>query len=304
MKLAFSTPSKTFLVGEYAVLTGAPGLVLNTEPRFELMASRGETHLDIFHPNSAAGLWIEQRRPLLEGWRLEFHDPHQRQGGFGASSAQFIAVHCLTTYLQSSFAKITEVLDYQALWRDHQALTQNRGSGADVLAQLTGDVAYVNVASLETSCRPWPYQEMGFGIVRTHQKIATHEHLMQVDRAAMSLLNRPALAAVEAFGSASSEVFVGRLKQFTNSLKEFSLQAPAALTLIRLFEEQPWCLVAKGCGALGADTVLFLYPMEEKEKMHAFVRKQRLNLVATHSDLSRGLEMKLTFGERESESGI
>lgn len=296
MRVTFTAPSKTFLVGEYAVLGSSPALVLNTTPRFEMIATRGETSCGDLHPESAAGRWVKQRAPLLEGWNLRFVDPHNRQGGFGASSSQFIFVHCLTTYLQSSFAKITEVFDPQAVWNDHQVLTDNRGSGADVLAQIQGYIAHVDVAGHYTKSLKWPYPELGFGIVRTHQKIATHEHLLHIDRKAMSLLVRPSQACVEAFGNASSEVFVGRLKAFSNALKEFSLQAPAALTLIRLFEEQNWCLAAKGCGALGADTVLFLYPIEDKEKVTTFLKKQRLTLVATQVDLSPGLEMKLSIG--------
>lgn len=296
MTLTFSAPSKTFLVGEYAVLGNAPALVLNTAPRFELVARKGETQSAGFPEESPAGLWLKERAPLLEGWSLEFKDPHTRQGGFGASSAQFIFVHALTTYLQSSFAKITEVFDQAALWNDHQVLTKHRGSGADVLAQVQGQIALVDVRSAETRALRWPYPELGFGIVRTHQKVRTHEHLAQIDRQAMTLLVRPAQACVEAFGAASSEVFVGRLKTFAGALKEFELQAPASLNLIRVFEDQTWCLCAKGCGALGADTILFVYPMEEKDKVMTFVRKQRLTMVATQQDLSPGLEMRLSVG--------
>jgi len=297
MTLTFSAPSKTFLAGEYAVLGQAPALVLNTGPRFELIARRGPGPQAGFPENSPAALWLKERAPLLEGWSLEFKDPHNRQGGFGASSAQFIFVHCLTTYLQSSFAKITDVFDKASVWNDHQVLTQHRGSGADVLSQIQGQVSLVDVRNSYTKGMAWPYPELGFGIVRTHQKIRTHEHLAQIDRQSMSLLVRPATACVESFGASSSEVFVSRLKAFTHALKEFDLQAPASLNLIRLFEDQPWCLTAKGCGALGADTVLFLYPIEEKEKVGTFVRKQHLNMVATHGDLSPGLEMKLSIGE-------
>lgn len=296
MILTFSAPSKTFLAGEYAVLGQAPALVLNTAPRFELVARKGETKSADFPEGSPAALWLKERAPLLEGWSLEFKDPHSRQGGFGASSAQFIFVHSLTTYLQSSFAKITEMFDTVSVWNDHQVLTHNRGSGADVLAQIQGQVSLVDVRNTYTRAMMWPYPELGFGIVRTHQKVRTHEHLAQIDRLSMALLVRPAQACVEAFGASSSEVFVGRLKTFAGALKEFDLQAPASLNLIRVFEDQPWCLCAKGCGALGADTILFLYPMEEKEKMQTFVRKQKLTMVATQQDLSPGLEMRLSVG--------
>jgi hypothetical protein len=154
----------------------------------------------------------------------------------------------------------------------------------------------IDVRTTYTRALKWPYPELGFGIVRTHQKVRTHEHLAQIDRAKMALLVRPSQACVEAFGNATSEVFVSRLKTFAGALKEFELQAPASLNLIRLFEDQPWCVCAKGCGALGADTVLFLYPVEEKEKVVTFVRKQHLTMVAIHADLSTGMEMRLDIG--------
>ncbi len=301
MRLIFSAPSKTFLVGEYAVLGSSPALVLNTKPRFELIARKKEGSLNIFPEGSPAQAWIRQREPVLNGWSLEFKDPHNHQGGFGASSAQFIFVHCLTTYLQSSFAKITDIFDKEAVWNDYQVLTNHRGSGADLLSQIQGRIAYVDVTTRHTRALSWPYPEIGFGIVRTHQKIRTHEHLQQIDRKQMSLLVRPAQDCIDAFGTSSSEVFIGRLKAFSAALKEFSLQAPAALTLIRFLEEQPWCLTAKGCGALGADTVLFLFPMDEREKMLSFVRKNSLNLVATRDDLCAGLEMKLTVGDSDED---
>lgn len=299
MTIRLSLPSKTFLVGEYAVLGQAPALVLNTQPCFELVARRGDTSFTGVPEGSPARLWYEQRRPLLENWALEFFDPHQRAGGFGASSAQFTSIHTLTTFLQNSMSKIVEGLQLEPLWNDYQTLTKSRGSGADVLAQTQGGIAYVDVRTASAHRLDWPYPEIAFGIVRTHQKIKTHDHLAQIDRNQMTLLSRPASECIAAFGKSTPEVFLSRLKTFATALKEFGLQAPAALTLIRLFEEQPWCLLAKGCGALGADTVLFFYPANERERALTFIKKQSLNLVATQADLSDGLEFSMELGSSQ-----
>lgn len=292
MTISISLPSKTFLAGEYAVLGQAPALVINTEPRFELVARKGATEILGFPQGSPAMRWYEARRPLLEGWSVEFKDPHNRAGGFGASSAQFTSLHTLTTILQSSVSRVAEGLDLESLWKDYQTLTESRGSGADVIAQTQGQIAYVDVRTATGRPMAWPYPEIAFGIVRTHQKIATHDHLNQINRSEMTLLATPANECVDAFGKAKSEVFLSRLKTFSTALKNFNLQAPAALTLIRLFEEQPWCLLAKGCGALGADTVLFFCPAQEKDKAVTFVKKQSLNVVATPGQLSPGLQIK------------
>lgn len=294
MTIRLSLPSKTFLAGEYAVLGQAPALVINSGPRFELVAKRSsQTSVVGFPEGSPAMRWYEERKPLLNGWAIEFHDPHHRAGGFGASSAQFSSIHTLTTFLQSSMGKISEGLNIENLWNDYQALTASRGSGADVLAQTQGQIAYVDVRTASAYPLAWPYPELSFGIVRTHQKIQTHDHLGQIDRSQMTLLARPATDCIEAFGKENSQVFLSHLKTFATALKEFNLQAPASLNLIRLFEDQPWCLLAKGCGALGADTVLFFCPSQDKDKALAFVKKQSLTVVATPADLSDGLRVTL-----------
>lgn len=57
--MRISCPSKTFLVGEYAVISGGPALLLATPPCFS--------------------------------WDIEgFYDPYDNLGGFGASGAEFI----------------------------------------------------------------------------------------------------------------------------------------------------------------------------------------------------------------------
>lgn len=292
MKLVLSAPSKTFLVGEYAVLCQAPALVLNTSPRFELRVVKGEFSVSGIPEGAPAWRWIEQRRPVLDGWQIEFVDRHHGMGGLGASGAQFLLAHCLTTFLQSSFAQVLSGPRLEDVWNDLQVLSKGQGSGADVLAQATGHVALVDVGSASATALPWPYPELDWVILRTHQKVATHEHLRDLDRTQLSLLAKPANDCVAAFGRSGAEVFLGRLKEFAARLKEFGLQAATTVTLVNSLEREDWCLLAKGCGALGADTVLCLFPSEERERALAFLRKQSLQVIASKTDLSHGLEFK------------
>jgi hypothetical protein len=294
MTLTLSAPSKTFLVGEYAVLRKAPALILNTSPRFELVVRRGPHRVEGIAPESPAGRWLRERRPLLDDYQIEFVDCHRGAGGLGASGAQFLTVHCLTTFLQSSFARALAGPDLKDVWNDLQVLSEGLGSGADVLAQAAGQVALVDVGAASARALPWPYPELGWVVVRTHRKIATHEHLRDLDRGALSLLSRPAHECVSAFGHAPAEVFVGHLKNFAARLRDSGLQAQPAQALVNLLENEDWCLMAKGCGALGADTVLCLYPAAERERVNGFLRKQSLTIVAGHADLSHGLEIRWT----------
>lgn len=297
MTLTLSVPSKTFLVGEYAVLCGGPAIVLNTAPRFKLIVRPGSGAVSGVPEGSQAHKWLQQARPLLTKWDITFQDPHTKQGGFGASSAQFIMAHALTTLLQSSFERALEGPALKDIWNDHQVLTSHRGSGADVLGQYTGGIAHVEPTTLITETLAWPYPELSFAIVRTHQKVATHEHLKGLERAALSLLVRPAQECVESFGRSKPEVFVGYLKAFASALRELKLQAPPTQSLVKLLESEDWCLAAKGCGALGADTVLCIYPADQREKVNTLIRKQSLQLVATRNDLSAGLEVKWSVAD-------
>lgn len=293
MTLRLSAPSKTFLTGEYAVLAGAPALILCTQPRFELVAHKAGLARDEgvvgIHPSSPAGLWLEQRRPLLEGWGLEFKDPHQGKGGFGASSAQFLLVHAFTTFLQRSFEDLNE--DPGALWNDYQVLTRQSGSGADLLGQLAGQIGRVELKPVSSEGEEWPYPEIGFVILRTGRKLATHDHLRTLDRSRLGPLVGLAEAAFETFDTEPAETFLTRVARYSKALRELEVQSPSTLKMLIPFEEQEWCLVAKGCGAFGEDTALVFYPSAARREVIQFAASQGVEIVATESDFSGGLEV-------------
>jgi len=72
-------PSKTFLLGEYAVLNGGPAILLATEPYFE---------------------WENNH----------FKDPYQGKGGFGASGAKFV----FKMFQENCFDALSALKKYQS----------------------------------------------------------------------------------------------------------------------------------------------------------------------------------------------
>ncbi len=129
-----SFPGKTFLIGEYAVLEGAPAILVNTKPRFlfsvkEEMQRKpvgtlssyeqsslfskidtGEKYhkkeplfkpMDSFHPQSPAGQWLKLYPDIARIYQIESRDPYFGKGGFGFSSAQFNLVYLLTRRLKN-----------------------------------------------------------------------------------------------------------------------------------------------------------------------------------------------------------
>jgi hypothetical protein len=292
MTLCLSAPSKTFLAGEYAVLMGAPALVLCTKPRFELRVKEGTGCTKGIPSGSPAAGWLDQRRPLLQGYDLEFVDPHGARGGFGASGAQFLLCHAFTTFLQGGFSQLMAGVNRADVCDDLNVLSRASGSGADVLSQSAGRVARVLVATRQAHSFNWPYADIDFAIVRTNEKTITHEHLANLDRSRLAELVPPAIAVTESFGSATSEVFLQSLKGFARGLRHLNLQSESCLKMLSVLEAQDWCLVAKGCGALGADTILFFYRNKDQNRVNEFLKDQRWVREAGVADLSAGLRIE------------
>ena len=98
----FSIPSKAFVLGEYAVLKGAPALVATIAPRFELVrqnavdTSGGGKPFADFSPEAPVRQFITASRRfiLLEA---RFVDPHKGSGGFGGSTAEFALAYACSS---------------------------------------------------------------------------------------------------------------------------------------------------------------------------------------------------------------
>ena len=172
-KLSISFPSKTFLIGEYAVLNSAPAILVNTTPLFEFivtpktkqsqewvenykmlikesaitvqenkiypsMIKNSFSFYKKIHLDSPAGQWLTLHPQIEQHWHIDFRDPHSGQGGFGCSSAQFNLMYFLT---QISL-EITHLKDTYSLWQSYKRLNFDgyAPSGADVVSQWMGKV--------------------------------------------------------------------------------------------------------------------------------------------------------------------
>ena len=114
-------PSKTFLLGEYAVLTGGPALVLAHPPFFSLKKTNKPK---LFHPKSPASLLMKKHGLRQD---FDFLDPHRGGGGFGGSTAEVIS-----SLKNRHDINIAELLaDYKNLFTESGA----EPSGADLCTQ-------------------------------------------------------------------------------------------------------------------------------------------------------------------------
>lgn len=276
---AYSAPAKVFVLGEYAVLAGAPAIVAAVGPRFSLRVSRGGSMgvgggVSPFDSASPAGkLHARAIENFAErGHRLDlelrFEDPFLGAGGFGASSAQFIL----------AYRAFAEACGWSPDWANALgmyreltggALKGTAPSGADVVAQWQGGVSLFRPALDDGSeCRDlsdsfdWSRILLFSASGLPGRKVRTHEHLAklsgdQVLRAAEELRD-PLSWALKAIASDDAEGLGGALDQYAETLHSFGLELAEAHEDRRALRSEAGVLGVKGTGALLADALIVL----------------------------------------------
>ncbi len=259
--IKLTAPAKTFIFGEYIALIDGPTLIATTEPFFEL---RIEDSLDEalihIHPDSPAGQFYQSEKKYFVSKKIEFCDPYEGCGGYGASSAQFLLLY------EYRYGKT----DWKTLRDCYQGFAWNgkgiKPSGADVIAQVTGGITEFCADTQVLKKHMWPFKEAVFSIVHTQKKLATHEHLQTLcaseDKHFLALddlsdLIQIAAQGIHAFKQQDLDAFIHAINAYQTALEQHGWLAPHSAQLLSEYRAQPHVLAAKACGAMGADT-LFL----------------------------------------------
>lgn len=267
-------PCKTFLVGEYAVLVGGEALGIATGPGFTL-----STKKKAYHPESAVSLFLGQ----TDFYEVQSSAP----GGFGKSTAEFIF-----SYLKASkIAKLESILEtYLSLYDRNPA---QRPSGADVVIQCLGGISHIQQNKVYSEKLSWPFADLGFMLISTGLKIATHEHLKTLDRHSIQDLPALSMNVIDAFKNGDQKEFFLRMRSWKKILEEKGLTHPHVLTLMQNLQEKmaqkiPSEFIIKQCGAFGADVIIIIFEKNQKEDINDIVKNSGLSIVATEIDLMDG----------------
>lgn len=292
--MTLSVPGKTFLVGEYVALAGGPSLVLATSPRFVLKVTStdDETGVCPFNPPSPGGKLWARSQSIVKGHQFEFVDPHAGKGGLGASSAQFALLYA---WLLKSKPK-PEELSWDKLLADFRDCAwDGEGappSGADVVAQLTGGICWFDGQQNIVDRHGWPFKNLGFTLIRTGSKLATHEYLKQDREYPNGSLRAAVESAYHAILSKSDATLLAAVKKAAAVLKEAGLCALGTQTLLDALEaEKVGALAAKGCGAMGADVIVVIHEKSSAKQISAWAERRGLSLCGTDADLTYGLRI-------------
>ncbi len=249
--------SKTFLLGEYGVLKDSPSLILTTDPAFILNIEDGEGFEGLRGPILN---FIENKLEVSK--KIKFIDPWEESGGFGASSAQFALLYKYFHSNAINSSTVCEVLkEYRKYFWNCEGLAP---SGHDVLAQMLGHKGICWIDPVEGKFEPVPFLLEGYDLIvtKTNQKIATHQHLNQLQVVNLEL-REIVTQAKEGLENNNLLQLVSAIEEQNRILSENHLICDETLKKRAELESIPGVVITKGCGALGADTILIVCEKEQ-----------------------------------------
>lgn len=299
-EIALSVPGKTFLAGEYLALKGGPVFVLGTQPKFEVIIRPYQDGMkrtaSTFHPLSPAGKLYFEELEYFSQFDFTWKNPYG-SGGFGASTAEFIALQTLVTMKESLWVEQERHFDLKETLKAYKDRTTTMSqkwnpSGADLVGQICGGVTFFENSTGRLQILSWPFLNLGFSIIKTDVKLATHEHLNELKDFEASRMTQAVEQLHESISTVAEDLFVSSIRDFASELKRQALVAPTTLELLQKLNS-PEVLASKGCGALGADVILLVHGKADHEKIQQKVKALGLSVVATENDLTHGLRVNL-----------
>lgn len=239
-----SIPGKFFLSGEYAALKGFPAISVAMQPEFQLVDSKQALE---FHKDSPAGQ-IAKNKVLGK-----LIDPYVGIGGMGLSTAEFLFQDSINSKgLTSSTLEIWEN------YRKQFSGVQNVPSGVDLITQLEGGYVITEMRNKEIQKSDWPFAGYSWGLGITGNKLKTHEHLKQdLSKLDWKKIEELSVSLKDHFLNKNPDAFQYALKKWRQLLLDSNLEADSTTQIIRKISHH--VLVAKGCGAMGSDTVFFIF---------------------------------------------
>ena len=231
-------PSKTFLFGEYAVLAGAPAVLLATPPFFEVVSDEFET----FHKSSIANKMLTEQQKLgIRGHKIK---------GLGRSSAEAI--------IADANKDIDMKLNsYKRACDDLRCIA----SGADLICQWFGECTVIS--NKQNVSEKWLFDDIDIGIWSTGKSLATQSHLLDVRKIPDKIIES-ANSCYHAWQGKDIESICANVKEFQQNLVDVGLQSNETTMLVEKISAFTGIILAKGCGAMGADIILTLSKKQDR----------------------------------------
>ena len=285
--MQLSAPSKTFLLGEYAVLANHPCLLLSTAPRFCVLVSKqNNQHAPCQYENFSTQGPVKALQTdvnaQLQGYRFVFVDPYQGTGGFGASCAQY-------GLLYQAYSQLTQQNTDPLDCLKHYVKHGLSGSGAALISQFNGGITLFDPAKQQYKALSWPWQHITAVLLKTQQTVPTHVHLDTLPSQsydALACITRSGLNALE---QADDHALITAVREFNHTLIIMGLSCDNTKNLCQQLMNCPFVLATKGCGALGADVILTIVPTDTLELFRTWLQPLPLTYISDTQQLEHGL---------------
>lgn len=261
--------SKTFLIGEYAVLFGGSAIVLISPPYFKIRIGKGVSKLKGISVHSPAGRFYSLNRSTFAGLSIKFYDPHHHSGGWGASSAQYALLYRLYLKMVRCDFDTTSFLN---IYRGFSETNRIFPSGADCLAQYFNQNIFFDSSNNEVCSMEWKFPNLDFIVVKTNIKVFTYEHLMNLSSIDTSKLQYFTLQVKNSFDTNNENLFLENLQNFFRELEDKNLVIPQTSCFVREILKINHVRAAKGCGAMSADTILVVFDKGFRENIIMYVK--------------------------------
>jgi mevalonate kinase len=282
----FYIPGKTFLVGEYAVLLGGSALGIASAPFFELELNNNLS--SDFHPDSPAGKYLNKNNLKNS---VAFTDQYQArgvQGGFGRSTAEFLAA-----MLPNLIANKISAFEILKLYRDLHSGEKIRPSGIDLVFQLLGNVTWVDQQLNLFQNFEWNFLNLDYFIISSGLKVQTHDHLQSLNLDSLKDLPPLSNEICKLFSENNENEFVYQLKTWCEFLEAKKLTHVNSLEIKKGLENSDLIKLVKPCGALGADVLIVFFDRSQKNEVRKLLDNSKLKVVSSSADLAAGLISQL-----------
>src|SRR5690606_25993896 len=141
----------------------------------------------------------------------------------------------------------------------------------------------------------WPFNNLSFILIKSAEKIPTHTHLQDLKQIPEAEIRACVQKVLKSLEEHNERLFVEGIRENFVALSQAGLVAPSAQKSIEKLLGHEYVLAAKGCGALGADVFCAIVKTEHLPQFVNFAASEEMNIIATESSLSHGIEVKADF---------
>jgi mevalonate kinase len=162
-------------------------------------------------------------------------------------------------------------------------------SGADVIAQMMGGLCEVNINPFAIDNSSWPFRDYGFVIVPTKEKLATHEHLKNLNSFDPTVLRKAYAQGVSALKTSDPIQFIEAIKSYALGLERLGFVTENTRSLCSELNKFDAISAIKGCGAMGSDVLFICFEKKRASEALSVLQSLNLSVTSTHEDLTHGL---------------